>query len=65
MKYHQMLMLFSGNNRVSRFRLCHGRYTENDVDEAVELGLIMEIQKNDFNEPIYIITDLGKKYRDG
>lgn len=58
-KFYEMLVLFSHGTMHDRQRLLH-KYPEELVDEAIAKGYIVEIQKNQFGEPTYGITSIGK-----
>lgn len=62
-KYHLLLTLFSKGSCNTRSRLLR-KFPEKTVYEAVALGLIMEIRKDDAGIPVYAITEAGRKLRD-
>lgn len=62
-KYYELLMQFTNGTTPCRKRLLR-KYDEALIDEAINLGYIEEVRKNDIHDPIYAITKLGKEIRD-
>lgn len=62
-KYHLLLTLFTKGSYNTRSRLLR-RFPENTIDEAVALGLIVEVHKDDAGIPVYAITETGRSLRD-
>ena len=62
-KFYSMLMQFTQGTTPTRLHLVH-THNEDLVDEAIRMGYIIEIRKNEYGEPVYAITPLGKSVRD-
>ena len=62
-KFYSMLMRFTQGTTPSRAHLKQ-KYGEELIDEALRLGYIIELRKNEFGEPVYAITIDGKSKRD-
>lgn len=62
-KYHLLLTLFTKGSCNTRSRLLR-KFSENTIDEAVALGLIVIVRKDDAGIPVYGITEAGRKLRD-
>lgn len=64
--YYDILLLFDCGRTVSRLQMLNfgnGKYTEDDIDSLEKQGYIRKVGENYFNEPEYMITDKGQKYR--
>lgn len=61
--FYELLMQFTGGTTPSRKNLSK-HYSENLIDEAINLGYIKEIGKNDIGDPVYGITESGRQTRD-
>lgn len=59
-KFYKLLVLFSNDEEWSRTNL-KKRIDGSLIDEALQLKYIKISRINDIDEPIYIITKLGKK----
>jgi hypothetical protein len=65
-EYYDILMLFDNDDRVSKLKLLHfnrGKYSEKDIENMEKKGLIRNTGTNIYNEPVYVITDIGLNYR--
>ncbi len=62
-KFYSLLMQFTQGTTPSRLHLVH-KYNEDLVDEAIHMGYIIEIRKNEYGEPVYAITPAGRSARD-
>lgn len=62
-KYHLLLTLFTKGSCNTRSRLLR-RFPENMIDEAIALGMIVEVRKDDVGIPVYAITEVGRRLRD-
>lgn len=62
-KFYSMLMQFSQGTTPSRTHLKR-KFGEALIDEALYLGYIIELRKNEFDDPIYAITASGIEKRD-
>lgn len=62
-KYHLLLMLFTQGSCNTRSRLLR-RFPESTIDEAIALGLIIEVRKDNAGIPVYAITETGRGLRD-
>lgn len=58
-----LLMQFTNGTTPCRDYLLKNFPTEK-VERALSLGYIIEIRKNAYNDSVYAITDLGRRYRD-
>ena len=71
-EYYDLLLLFGAHDDMSRFKLLnHGalggkrKYTEADIDRLEkELHYIKKVRENEYGDPVYVITEAGKNYRD-
>lgn len=70
-KYYDILMQFTDGNKVSKLHLLntgnksHKKYTDEDIRILEEeLRFIRAVGVNAYGEPVYIITEAGKQYRD-
>lgn len=62
-KYHLLLTFFTRGAHNTRSRLLR-KFPEGTIDEAIALGLIVEIRKDDAGIPVYAITEVGRGLRD-
>lgn len=62
-KYHLLLTLFTKGSCNTRSRLLR-KFSERTIDEAIALGLIVEVRKDDAGIPVYAITEMGRSLRD-
>ena len=62
-KFYGMLMQFTQGTTPCRKHLIR-HYSAELIDEAVELGYIVQIRTNETGDPVYAITDKGKELRD-
>lgn len=62
-KYHLLLTFFTNGTENTRSRLLR-KFPETTIDEAIALGLITEIRKDDAGIPVYAITNVGRSLRD-
>lgn len=62
-KYHLLLALFTKGSCNTRSRLLR-KFPERTIDEAIALGLIVEVRKDDVGIPVYAITEMGRRLRD-
>lgn len=62
-EYYTILMEFTKGTTPCRTHLTR-RFSETLVKSAIELGYIVQIGCNSYNEPIYAITEKGIKKRD-
>ena len=62
-KYHLLLTFFTQGAYNTRSRLLR-KFPERTIDEAIALGLIVEVRKDDAGIPIYAITEAGRSLRD-
>lgn len=63
MNFYGLLMQFTKGTTPSRRHLLK-HYSSEMIDMAIDLGYIVEIRRNDYNEPVYAITDMGRDIRD-
>lgn len=63
--YYKVLVMFQEGERVTRNRLLKlAGVTVELLDECVEQGLLLEVDKTDIGEIRYIITETGIAVRD-
>lgn len=62
-KFYSILMQFTNGTTPCREHLLR-HYQASLVDEAIQLGYIVEIRKNSFGDSVYMITDSGRSVRD-
>ena len=62
-KFYGMLMQFTKGTTPCRNHLAR-HYSTELIDEAIELGYIIQIRINETGDPVYAITDKGKELRD-
>ena len=63
--YYKVLVMFQEGERVTRNRLLKlAVVTVELLDECVEQGLLLEVDKTDIGEIRYIITETGIAVRD-
>lgn len=62
MSFYGLLMQFTNGTTPCRQHLM--RRFPKIVDQAIELGYIVEIRCNEDGDPVYAITELGKRIRD-
>lgn len=62
-KYHLLLTLFTKGSCNTHSRLLR-KFPERTIDEAIALGLIVEVRKDDAGIPVYAITEMGRSLRD-
>ena len=64
-KYYKILVMFQRGELVTRNRLLRlNGVTAELLDECVEQGLLLEVDKTDIGEIRYIITEKGIAVRD-
>lgn len=64
-KYYKLLIKFSRGDKVTRNALLRSKgIDEQLIDNALDLGLIRETDKTDWNEERYVITNKGEQVRD-
>lgn len=62
--YFKLLVLFGINDIWTRKNLLRSIKDEKLIDDVLSLGYIKQVDINDIGEPLYQITELGKKIRD-
>ena len=62
-KYHLLVTLCTKGSCNTRSRLLR-KFPERTIDEAIALGLIVEVRKDDAGIPVYAITEMGRSLRD-
>lgn len=62
-RFYEILMQFTNATMPCRKHLLR-RYSADLIDEAIDLELIVQVRRNEFGDPVYTITDKGKKLRD-
>ena len=62
-EYYAILMQFTHGTTPCRIHLIR-RFSEKLLDSAMEMGYIVQVGNNSYNEPIYAITQKGKEKRD-
>lgn len=64
-KFYKILIMFKRGELVTRSRLLRlNGVTENLLNECVEQGLLIEVDKTDIGEIRYMITEKGIAVRD-
>ena len=64
-KFYKILVMFQRGEKITRSRLLQlNGVTTELLDSCIEQGLLMEIDKTDFGEIRYIITEKGISIRD-
>lgn len=63
MNFYGMLMQFTRGTTPCREHLLKS-HSADLIDAAIQLGYIREIHRNAYDDPVYMITDLGKNVRD-
>ncbi len=59
-----LMKFFNDDSPISRDRLLHAQYTEEEIDIALQQGYIFHEGNNYIGgSPLYIVTDKGKKLR--
>lgn len=62
-RFYKLLMQFSTGTKPCKTHL-YRRFSKSLVDEALELGYIVECGTNSNGDTRFTITDLGKNVRD-
>lgn len=63
-RFHQILYWTSaGGKAVSRPNLLR-RFSAELIDDCLDNGYLIEIRRNESNDPVYAITDAGREKRD-
>jgi len=64
-RFYKILIMFQIGEKVTRNRLLRlNGVTEDLLDECVEQGLLIEVDKTDIGEIRYMITEKGRAVRD-
>jgi len=62
MNYYGLLVLFRGNGMSRKNFLRH--HTQEELDDILMHGFVIEYRKTDIDDPVYIITNKGRTERD-
>lgn len=62
-EFYSLLMQFAQESEACRKHLLKN-YDEDLINKAITNGYLYELRKNDIGDPVYAITEKGKRKRD-